>query len=68
MCVANDQRAGAGHARRRWPDRSRTPAPARCPRELVHNGTRKTYEGFPHRMPTIEAETINADLLAFLQS
>jgi hypothetical protein len=30
--------------------------------------TLKTYKGFPHGMPTTEAETINADLLAFLQS
>jgi non-heme chloroperoxidase len=28
----------------------------------------KTYKGFPHGMPTTEAETINADLLAFVQS
>jgi non-heme chloroperoxidase len=34
--------------------------------ELVQNGTLKTYEGFPHGMPTTEADTINADLLAFL--
>ena len=36
--------------------------------ELLQNGTLKTYEGFPHGMPTTEAETINADLLAFIQS
>src|SRR5215208_2023864 len=36
--------------------------------QLVQNGTLKTYEGFPHGMPTTEAETINADLLAFVQS
>ena len=36
--------------------------------QLVHNGTLKTYPGFPHGMPTTQAETINADLLAFLQS
>ena len=36
--------------------------------ELVQNGTLKTYAGFPHGMPTTEAETINADLLAFLQA
>jgi hypothetical protein len=36
--------------------------------KLVQNGTLKTYQGFPHGMPTTEAETINADLLAFLQS
>jgi non-heme chloroperoxidase len=28
----------------------------------------KTYKGFPHGMPTTEAETINADLLAFLKA
>ena len=36
--------------------------------KLVKNATLKTYKGFPHGMPTTEAETINADLLAFLQS
>jgi non-heme chloroperoxidase len=36
--------------------------------ELLQNGTLKTYEGFPHGMPTTEAPTINADLLAFVQS
>ena len=36
--------------------------------KLVQDGTLKTYEGFPHGMPTTEAETINADLLAFLKS
>jgi non-heme chloroperoxidase len=35
--------------------------------ELLANGTLKTYQGFPHGMPTTEAETINADLLAFLK-
>jgi len=35
---------------------------------LVQNGTLKTYKGFPHGMPTTEAPTINADLLAFVQS
>src|SRR5689334_8602958 len=36
--------------------------------ELLRNGTLRTYEGFPHGMPTTQAETINADLLAFIQS
>jgi non-heme chloroperoxidase len=36
--------------------------------ELVQNGTLKTYPGFPHGMPTTHADTINADLLAFIQS
>jgi non-heme chloroperoxidase len=27
----------------------------------------KTYKNFPHGMPTTQAETINADLLAFLK-
>jgi non-heme chloroperoxidase len=34
--------------------------------KLLNNGTLKTYNGFPHGLPTTQAETINADLLAFL--
>ncbi|MDC4713203.1 alpha/beta hydrolase [Acinetobacter baumannii] len=36
--------------------------------ELVKNGTLINYPGFPHGMPTTEAETINKDLLAFIRS
>jgi non-heme chloroperoxidase len=36
--------------------------------KLVQHGTLKTYPGFPHGMPTTHADTINADLLAFLKS
>jgi non-heme chloroperoxidase len=36
--------------------------------ELLPNATLVTYKGFPHGMPTTEAETINKYLLAFLQS
>jgi non-heme chloroperoxidase len=36
--------------------------------KLVQNGTLKTCKGFPHGMPTTRADTINADLLAFVQS
>ncbi len=36
--------------------------------ELVQHGTLKTYSGFPHGMPTTQADTINADLLAFLRA
>ena len=35
--------------------------------KLLKNGTLKAYQGFPHGMPTKEAETINADLLAFIK-
>jgi non-heme chloroperoxidase len=35
--------------------------------KLLKNGTLKTYKGFPHGMPTTEAATINADLLAFVK-
>ena len=35
--------------------------------ELLQNGTLKTYAGFPHGMPTTQADTINADLPAFVQ-
>ncbi len=36
--------------------------------KLLKNGTLKTYKGFPHGMPTTEAATINADLLAFISA
>ncbi|HEX4505843.1 MAG TPA: alpha/beta hydrolase [Alphaproteobacteria bacterium] len=35
--------------------------------KLLRNGTLKTYKGFPHGMPTTEADTINQDLLAFIK-
>ena len=36
--------------------------------KLLRKGTLKTYKGFPHGMPTTEAETINADILSFLNT
>ena len=36
--------------------------------KLLKNGTLKTYAGFPHGMPTTNADVINADLLEFLRS
>jgi non-heme chloroperoxidase len=36
--------------------------------KLLRNGTLKTYKGFPHGMPTTQAETINADMLSFLRA
>jgi non-heme chloroperoxidase len=35
--------------------------------KLLKNGTLKTYKDFPHGMITTQAETINADLLAFFK-
>ena len=35
---------------------------------LLKNGALKAYPGFPHGMPTTEADTINADLLAFFKA
>jgi non-heme chloroperoxidase len=35
--------------------------------KLLKNGTLITYKDFPHGMPTIQADTINADLLKFLK-
>jgi len=35
--------------------------------KLLKNGTLKTYKGFPHGMPTTQAETSNADLLAWIK-
>ncbi|HEY4273713.1 MAG TPA: alpha/beta hydrolase [Candidatus Udaeobacter sp.] len=36
--------------------------------KLPKNGSLKTYKGFPHCMPTTEADTINANLLAFFKA
>jgi non-heme chloroperoxidase len=36
--------------------------------KLLKNGRLKTYQGYPHGMPTTQADTINADLLEFIQS
>jgi len=36
--------------------------------QLLKNGKLITYPGFPHGMPTTEAETINKDLLEFFNS
>ncbi|TDE15627.1 alpha/beta fold hydrolase [Dyadobacter psychrotolerans] len=36
--------------------------------KLVKNGKLISYPGFPHGMPTTEAETINKDLLAFIEA
>jgi non-heme chloroperoxidase len=35
--------------------------------KLLRNSTLKTYKGFPHGMPTTNADQINSDLLAFLK-
>src|SRR6201993_2273522 len=35
--------------------------------KLLKNGTLKTYKGFPHGMPTTQADVINADLLGFIK-
>jgi non-heme chloroperoxidase len=36
--------------------------------KLVKNGTLNTYPGYPHGMLTTHADTLNPDLLAFMQS
>jgi non-heme chloroperoxidase len=36
--------------------------------KLVRNGTLKVYPGYPHGMCTTHADTINADLLAFMKA
>jgi non-heme chloroperoxidase len=36
--------------------------------KLLKKATLKTYKGFPLGMPTTQAATINADLLAFIQA
>jgi non-heme chloroperoxidase len=36
--------------------------------KLLKNGTLKVYPGYPHGMCTTNADTINADLLAFIRA
>jgi len=43
-------------------------ASARLSTPLLKNGTMKTYPGYPHGMLTTNADVLNADLLAFVQS
>ena len=42
---------------------------AQAPRAaaLLKNGKLITYPGFPHGMPTTQAETINKDILEFIK-
>jgi non-heme chloroperoxidase len=35
--------------------------------KLLKNGTLKTYPGFSHGMLTVNADVLNADLLAFIK-
>jgi non-heme chloroperoxidase len=35
--------------------------------KILKKATLKVYPGFPHGMPTTNADQINADLLAFLK-
>jgi non-heme chloroperoxidase len=35
--------------------------------QLVSGSVLKTYKGYPHGMPTVHADVINADLLAFIK-
>ncbi len=43
-------------------------SPSHGYRVIAHDRRGKTYKGFPHGMPTTEAATINADLLAFAKA
>ena len=36
--------------------------------KLLQHGKLISYPGFPHGMPTTEADTINKDLLAFIKA
>jgi non-heme chloroperoxidase len=35
--------------------------------KILKHATLKVYPGFPHRMPTTNADQINADLLTFFK-
>ena len=43
-------------------------ASARLSVDLLKNGTLKTYPGFSHGMLTVNADVLNADLLAFVEA
>ena len=43
------------------------PIAASLSAKLVKNSTLKIYPGFPHEMPTTNADTINSDLLALIR-
>ena len=62
-----DCRAGPGDAWRGRSDRSLCRFWSTIG-EASQEGDIKTYKGFPHGMPTTQADTINADLLAFLKA
>jgi len=36
--------------------------------KILRHATLKVYPGFPHGMPTTNADQINADLLAFFKT
>jgi non-heme chloroperoxidase len=40
----------------------------RFPNKLVKNSRLKTYKGYPHGMPTTNADAINTDMLAFIET
>ncbi len=44
-----------------------SPTPGRSPPRLLKNSQSKFYPGYPHGMPTVHADVINADLLSFIQ-
>ena len=61
-----DHGADPGHARPGRPDRTlRHRRQAR--RGTIKGAVLKAYPGLPHGMPATRAETINADILAFIQ-
>jgi non-heme chloroperoxidase len=43
-------------------------AAGRASAKILKNATLKVYPGFPHGMPIVHADEINADLLAFIKS
>jgi non-heme chloroperoxidase len=43
-------------------------AAGRASAKILKNAQLKVYPGYPHGMPIIHADTINADLLAFIKS
>jgi hypothetical protein len=67
---AGPEKSGGTDARHAWDDDQMVPYADSGPlsAKLLKNGILKTYKGFPHGMLTTQADTINADILAFIKA
>lgn len=66
--IAHDRR-GHGRSSQTWDGNEMNTycAASLMSAKIVKNATLKVYPGFPHGMPTTNADQINSDLLAFFK-